>query len=184
YESQAGKLHIGGLPATQISQGLQNNGNFRSSRELGRSIAGLEMDFVAIPHSSTPGIVWPALPSALAMRLLAILHQLEQSQWWSPALLERMQFRQLAVLVQHAWRTVPAYRTRLAEAGYTGQETVTREMWRRIPVLSRREVRQADTALHSASIPAGHEPLKSIPTSGSTGTPGNVTKTPLQQLYC
>src|SRR6266851_5334805 len=101
------------------------------------------MDSTAIPHSSLPEVTWPAVPTAEAARLLAILHQLDQSQWWTPDALERMQFRQLTQLVEHAYRTVPAYRTRLAEAGYSGREEISRSIWRRIPVLSRRDVQQA-----------------------------------------
>ncbi len=141
------------------------------------------MDFTAIPRSGVPEIMWPALPSTEAARLLAILHQLDQSQWWTPDALERMQFRQLTQLVAHAYRTAPGYRARLADAGYTGQEEISAPIWRRIPVLSRRDVQQAGSTLHSTGIPTAHGPTTSISTSGSTGTPVTVKKTALEQLY-
>jgi hypothetical protein len=45
--------------------------------------------------SSFPEIVWPAIPSPVGATLLACLHQLEQSQWWTPEKLREAQFRQL-----------------------------------------------------------------------------------------
>jgi len=41
--------------------------------------------------SSIDGIVWPAVAEPQASALLAILFQLEQSQWWPPAELSRRQ---------------------------------------------------------------------------------------------
>lgn len=139
--------------------------------------------FSATPLSSVPGIVWPALLSAKAASLLALQYQFEQSQWWPPEQLESEQFSQLNQLAEHAWRTVPAYRTRLAEAGYSGEQAMTPEIWRRIPVMTRRDVQQAGDALHSTSIPPGHGSTFSMSTSGSTGTPVTVRKTAIEQLY-
>lgn len=135
------------------------------------------------PLSVVPGIVWPALPSAEVVSLLALQYQLEQSQWWPPERLQREQFRQLGQLANHAWRTVPAYRTRLAEAGYSGQQEITRETWRRIPVLTRRDVQRAGDALYSTGVPPSHGSISSLSTSGSTGTPITVRKTALEQIY-
>jgi phenylacetate-CoA ligase len=141
------------------------------------------MGFAASPRSSIPEITWPAWSTLEAAHLLAILHQLDQSQWWTPDALARMQFRQLTPLVRHAYRTAPAYHARLAEAGYTGGEEISASLWRRIPVLSRRDVQQAGGSLHSTSVPAAHGPTTSTATSGSTGTPVTVKKTALEQIY-
>jgi len=112
-----------------------------------------------------------------------INQQLEQSQWWSPGELQCMQFRQLGELVRHAYRTVPAYPARLAEAGYRGREEITPALWRRIPILSRRDVRRAGSGLDSTSVPPGHGTAKGASTSGSTGVPVTIKKTALEQIF-
>lgn len=53
--------------------------------------------------SMLPGVVWPAVPSGNASRVLALLFQFEQSQWLSPADLRAQQLRQLDVLTRHAY---------------------------------------------------------------------------------
>ncbi len=52
--------------------------------------------------SRSPDLLWPALTSPDAARLLALLYQLDQSQYWPAALLERAQSTQLVRLLEHA----------------------------------------------------------------------------------
>lgn len=66
-----------------------------------------------VPASACPGIVWPAIPGRHDATTMAIAHQLEHSQWWTPETLARMQRRQLGALVRHAAKSVPFYRDRL-----------------------------------------------------------------------
>ena len=61
-------------------------------------------------ESTVPGIGWPAVPSPGGGAVLAILDQLEQSQWLPGDELERRQFAQLAPLLRHAFAHVPWYR--------------------------------------------------------------------------
>ena len=42
--------------------------------------------------SAISGLAWPALPKGRGVMLLAVLQQLEQSQWWPPEQLLQMQF--------------------------------------------------------------------------------------------
>ena len=90
-----------------------------------------------VPRSALSGIDWPAIPSAADIRMLALLQQLERSQWWAPQRIEHHQFLQLSRLLEHAHRTNPFYRERLVGAGYRTGQVVTPELWRRIPVLDR-----------------------------------------------
>lgn len=134
-----------------------------------------------LPISEITGIEWPALSGPEPTRLLAFLQQFDQSQWWPPELLERHQFRQLSRLVEHAYRTVPFYRARLAAAGYRVGEAVTAELWRRMAPIGRREVQEAGDRLVSTAIPREHGSVGSVTTSGSTGVPVRVKKTMLEQ---
>ncbi len=36
------------------------------------------------PKSTIEGLLWPGLPDRGGQMLLALLYQLEQSQWWPP----------------------------------------------------------------------------------------------------
>ncbi len=150
---------------------------------MGGPWRGTVVRLALVPHSVADGIVWPAMPSDEAAAMLAILHQLTQSQWWPRALLERHQHRQLLKLVDHAYRTVPFYRRRLSAAGYDAERGMTPETWRRIPLLTRRDVRDAGTSLVSTCLPPGHGPTVAITTSGSTGVPVRVIKTALADRF-
>jgi phenylacetate-CoA ligase len=114
--------------------------------------------------------------------LLALQHQLEHSQWWPAAVLERHQRRQLGHLLDHAAATVPFYGRRLTAAGYRSGRPLTPELWRSLPVLRRREVQDAAESLLSTAVPAGHGATRRVATSGTTGTPVTVVKTQLEQL--
>ncbi len=51
--------------------------------------------------TSVDGIDWPAVPGQRGSALLAILFQLEQSQWWTAERILDRQFRQLQLLLEH-----------------------------------------------------------------------------------
>jgi hypothetical protein len=53
-------------------------------------------------RSTVSGVVWPAVPDAKAASMLALLYQLDHSQWWPPEDLRAAQFGQLALLLAHA----------------------------------------------------------------------------------
>jgi phenylacetate-CoA ligase len=107
-------------------------------------------------------------------QLLAVIDQLEETQWWSAAALEQYQFGQLGRLLAHAYETVPFYRARLADAGYRPGQPVTREFWQRMPVLKRSEVQDQREALKSTSLPPGYGDVVKVTTSGSTAMPLTV----------
>ncbi len=114
-------------------------------------------------------MVWPGLPGGEGAVLLAMLHQLDQTQWWSPAQILDHQLEQAARLLRHARDTVPFYEKRLAGLDFDGNFSL--EAYRRIPVLTRRDIQEAGSAIHSRAVPAEHAPLLKTESSGSTGQP-------------
>ncbi|MEE8189814.1 MAG: hypothetical protein V3T80_11440 [Kiloniellales bacterium] len=136
-----------------------------------------------IPHSFRADILWPALPRPDGARRLALLQQLEASQWWPPETLRTQQFRQVTALLGHAARTVPFYKDRLLAAGIEPGAPITEETWAGIPLLTREDIQDAGEALYSKALPPGHGRVQKIATSGSTGKPIVVQGTGMTQLF-
>ena len=135
------------------------------------------------PKSGVAGIAWPALPTGAEAMRMAVIHQMEQTQWWPPEALLAMQMRQLALLAEHAAQTVPFHRDRLgAVAGRTPGE-LTAEAWRKIPVLTRAEIQEAGPGLTSTDLPPGHGNTYDILTSGSTGAPVRAKGTTVTGIF-
>jgi len=138
---------------------------------------------VQVPHSSVPGVTWPAIASGPAAMLLALLQQLEETQWLTAAELERLQFQQLGQLLAHAWRTVPYYRAVLDTAGYRPGQDVTSAFWHRLPILARRTIQQQPAAFISGDPLPSHGKRFHDRSSGSTGTPVTIVKTDIEHLF-
>ena len=115
--------------------------------------------------------------------LLAMLQQLELTQYLPAEELRRRQFRQLGELVAHAQRNLPFFAKRLARAGIKPGMDITQEAWSAVPVLTRREVQEAGAALYSAQVPAAHGEITTDATSGSAGMPLRVRRTVLTQFF-
>jgi len=81
-----------------------------ASGAAGAGRTGPPSKYPATAHNSLSGLAWPGLPTQHGTRLIALLYQLELSQWWTPQQLRRQQFRQLAALLQHTFKHVPHYR--------------------------------------------------------------------------
>lgn len=138
---------------------------------------------VRVPRSAVPGIVVPAIPGRMASLLMAVIYQLEQTQWLSPEELFFHQGRQLRQLFTHAAATVPFYRERFAAAGVDPAAVVTRESIARLPVLKRSELQAAGAALNSTALPKSHGKTHEIVTSGSTGRPVNMLGTEVTGVF-
>lgn len=120
--------------------------------------------------------------SARGHSLETLLERLERSERLSAHRIEQEQFDLLGLLLAHANRTVPYYGARLAAAGFAPEQTLTPELWRRLPLLTRAEVQAHFEALQSRTLPAGVRVAGAVHTSGSTGRPIRVVKTELEQL--
>ncbi len=141
------------------------------------------MKGVPIPKSRRSGIYWPAMPAFVDATVLALQHQLEQSQWWPAEILAEHQLRQLEPLLAHAARTVPFYRDRLGVLAGTRRGDLTMDVFRRLPLLRRTDIQEAEAALVSRRPPKDHGKVSDISTSGSTGRPITVKGTEITVLF-
>ena len=121
------------------------------------------------PKTSIPEAIWPPVAGPRATMLLALLYQLEQSQWWSSRNILAQQFRQLNELVDHAERTVPYYHQIRRKAGLAPQEPITAENWQAIPLLTPTALIKHAGQMASIAIPPGHGRITGLKSSGSTG---------------
>ncbi len=135
--------------------------------------------------SAMPGIAWPAIPSGPGAALLALLFQLQGTQWWPAERIARAQRRQLAALLDHARAQVPFYAARLPATRPDPDDAAAFESaWRAIPVLTRDEIQAADPseAMLAHQLPPGHGEYREVFTSGSTGRPVRAVRSQAWEL--
>ena len=118
----------------------------------------------------------------MAATLLALQQQFQTTEFWTAEALRVAQFQQLRLLVANAMRNVPFYADRLTAAGIGPGTQLTEENWTRIPVLTRREVRDHGDRMRAHSVPPAHGRVGEVATGGSTGIPVRVQKTELAEL--
>lgn len=138
-----------------------------------------------LPHIKTavPGVAWPAIPSQSAHSLLMLQFQFQQTEWMPRRHILDMQLAQLGLVLQHCWKTVPFYRSRLEQAGYSPGRPASWDLLRRLPPLTREQIQDAGVDLHSKAVPSSHGRLTSSSTSGSTGEPVVTRGTELNKLF-
>lgn len=134
-------------------------------------------------QSSIEGITFPALPQQRGAALLAVLGQLEQSQWWPAERLREMQQQQLLSLLDHALQTVPFYQQCLSEAGYRSGQSWDENLWSNLPILKRTQIQTQHEELHSQRPPADHGEMHLMQSSGSTGRPVQVLGNAVTLFY-
>lgn len=136
-------------------------------------------------RSAIEGIAWPGVPAATGAATLALLFQLERTQWWPEQRLLERQRQQLSALLRHAQRHVPFWRARLTESDVTlPADDSWLDAWRRLPILTRAEVQAAEEqeTLLADVLPPGHGEFREIHTSGSTGRPIRGVRSQLWEL--
>lgn len=94
------------------------------------------------------------------------------SERWSRAELEAYQDERLRLVVAHAYETVPFYRRRFEALRLVPADIRGRADLPKLPLLTKRDIRQHFDDLVSTSVPRGK--LKTGHTSGTTGTPLTV----------
>ncbi len=132
-------------------------------------------------ESCLPGVLWPTLPQPASTQVLALVFQLERTQWLVPQELQALQLRQLSLELAHAVNTVPYYRQRLSEF-WTPHTGLTWEIFQRFPLLTRRHLQDHYTELTSSAPYPQHGQVGAIHTSGSTGSPVSVLRTAFDGL--
>lgn len=132
-------------------------------------------------RSVLPGLAWPAFPSPFVANKLALLFQIEQNQWRTPQEIEERQFEQIRKLLGFAAETVPHYRKLFGHA--FSARGLTPDLWRDIPLLTRKKLHESGGELRSGNIPSEHGTSFPIRTSGSTGMMVEVLGTDLTNLF-
>ena len=122
-----------------------------------------------------------AMTPAHALR--ALVEQLDVSQWAPADAIAASQFRHLARLADYCARHAPALARRLAAAGVAPADLGTPDGFRRVPVMTRRDVQAAGAELHCRRVPHSHRPVVEATTSGSTGEPVLVRRTAVSALF-
>jgi phenylacetate-CoA ligase len=135
----------------------------------------------AVPGSTLAGVMWPTMPGAEGVRMLAMQYQFAQSERWSPAALREAQFAQLTRLLQHAKSTVPFYRERLAIIAT--DRPLDAAAFAQIPLLRRQDIQENFDALVSRALPPDHGGMQEGQTSGSTGRPIRFMGTELTNVF-
>ncbi len=134
---------------------------------------------IPVAPSSVAGLAWPAMPQMDGAMLLAILEQIDESQWFPADTLRDLQNLQLRGLIGHARETVPWYREHLPQPP---DDQPFNEYWQELPVLSRERISNEPALFHSDTAPEAHGELTEVMTSGSTGIPLTVRRTALFSL--
>jgi phenylacetate-coenzyme A ligase PaaK-like adenylate-forming protein len=134
-------------------------------------------------RSDVPGIVWPALVQGMPATLLALLQQLDATQWWSTEQIAAAQQRQLQALLAHAHRHSPHLATRMQSAGLTIADLLNPAGFAALPLLKRADIQTDAPRLLSAQVPAAHLPLSDASSSGSTGEPVTVKRSAVNHLF-
>ncbi len=126
---------------------------------------------------------WPPVPSPQGATLLAMLQQLERTQWFSAEKLAQLQWRQLKKIIEHGYANVPLYRERFSAFGRSFLRRLDEESFGMLPLLRRADVQQAGAALAASSVPSDQLPLGEVHTSGSTGMPIKAQTTARTRLF-
>ncbi|HEY7954173.1 MAG TPA: glycosyltransferase [Polyangia bacterium] len=98
------------------------------------------------------------------------LRDLRESQWLSPEKMRELQEHKLRRLVRHAYQHVPFYRDRMRAMGITPDEIETLDDLRKLPFLTKDDVRKH---LYFDIMSDNHKKseILKVTTSGSTGEP-------------
>jgi phenylacetate-CoA ligase len=100
---------------------------------------------------------------------------LERSQWWSAERLEAHQWQQLSALLRHAYEQTSYWRRAMDRAGLPPSRIRSWDDFRRLPLVSREEIRQNVDAMCAADHRGRTWPKS---TGGSSGTPLHFHYTP------
>jgi len=133
--------------------------------------------------SYLPGERWPAFSNPHGAQMLAMLYQLEKSQYLKPEELLGKQFLQINEIFKHSIRRVPYYKETLKAAGFNRKMDITPGQWQQVPLLSRSAVQKHREELLSIKMPQNHDRIGVIKSSGSTGKPIEITCTDITQFF-
>lgn len=99
----------------------------------------------------------------------AFLQELRRTQWYTPQKLKEYQERRLRALIKHAYQNVPYYHKLFKENGITSDDVKTIQDLKKIPILTKNDLRKNFKDLIALNASTYKFGLNS--TSGSTGKP-------------
>lgn len=112
-------------------------------------------------------------------RLVSQFHQSERAD---PAMVRAHQMQQIGVLAAHAYEHSPFWRARFDSAS-CHPISAPNEWFHRLPILTRNELKSAGNTAMATPVPPFHGGIGYVKTSGATGTPLQIAKTDLDQLF-
>ena len=124
-------------------------------------------------RSNVAHINWPGIPVPSSCVVLAVMFQLEQSQWWSPELLAARQYSQIEVLLAFVTEAIPFYRQHLKKIGWKKGVTLDADIFSKLPILQRNEIQAQSNAIFAHGT-TEHGKRYNKYTSGSSGSPLNL----------
>jgi len=119
--------------------------------------------------SYSDAVKWVALPlyeRLKGTRVLEYLREFEDSQYRDREWLEKDQWRKIENMLSHAFENSPFYRRRLGEIGATPEDIRNRDDFRRIPPLTKEDLRNHLEDLRARNIPDSQ--VHKSTTGGST----------------
>ena len=127
---------------------------------------------------------WPQVAGPQAQALLSLQQEFAAFETLAPAQMRLRQNEALENLLSQAAREVPHYRAMLKRIGYKPQAPFSEEMWLRIPVLKRTDLRDLGQRLMAKTYPSAFGGTAFAASGGSTGVPVRVLKTAFEgQLW-
>ena len=133
--------------------------------------------------SSIREIGFPVIHQGVTATIMAVLQQLEETQWWSSEKLLSSQMKQISTLLEHAYRTAPFYKDRLSEAGIRQSQALAATDLLGLPPITRADLQESSEEMLSSRIPGSHGKVSPITTSGSTGAPVHLSHTSIDSLF-
>lgn len=97
------------------------------------------------------------------------MKSLRRSEYLDESQLKELQWHRLIRLLQHAYETVPFYRTRMDESGLKPNHIQSPDDLRKLPILTKKDIRTQQKQLISTEFPV--ETLYANHSGGSTGEP-------------
>lgn len=114
-------------------------------------------------------ILAPTLDFSRGSKTLPCLKELLESQWWPSGKLQELQNRRLTQLINHAYENVPYYHRIFDELSLKPADIASVNDLEKLPLLTRKLVRDSAKELIAGNFPAGE--MKLLYTGGSTGEP-------------
>jgi phenylacetate-CoA ligase len=129
-----------------------------------------------------PGIVWPELHAAADAGVLALLFQLEQTQWWLLERLRDAQLAQLRALLRHAYSHSAFYGERMRACDFDPYADFDWADFHLLPLLTRAELQAQIERIDCRAGLVGHGDCVPAMSSGSTGRPVQFHSTGVTRL--